>query len=56
MSKEQFELMRFQEMETLYSPDFTKKEATATGKQLVKNVLEMVSLRNKYNDLGPKKL
>lgn len=40
MSKEQFELMRFHEMETLYSPDFTKKEANATGKQLVKNVLE----------------
>jgi len=40
MSKEQFELMRLQEMETLYSPDFTKKEATETGKQLVKNVLE----------------
>jgi len=40
MSKEQFELMRFQEMESLYSPDFTKKEATATGKQLVKNVFE----------------
>lgn len=40
MSKEQFELMRFQEMETLYSPTFTKKEATETGKRLVKSVLD----------------
>lgn len=40
MSKEQFELMRFQEMETLYSPTFTKKEATETGKKLVRSVLD----------------
>lgn len=36
MSKEQFEMMRFQEMESLYSPDFSKKEAIATGKKLIK--------------------
>jgi hypothetical protein len=40
MSKQLFELMRAEEMATLYSSDFTKKEATATGVNLVNNVRE----------------
>lgn len=40
MSKELFFNMRAKEIGTLYDSSFTKKEATATGKQLVENVLE----------------
>lgn len=40
MSKQLFEMMRAQEMATLYDSTFTKKEATATGVNLVKNMLE----------------
>lgn len=40
MSKELFFNMRAQEIGTLYDSSFTKKEATATGKQLVENILE----------------
>ena len=40
MSKELFEVMRSQEMATLYPVDFTKKEAIATGKKLTETVLE----------------
>jgi hypothetical protein len=40
MSKQLFELMRAEEMATLYDSTFTKKEATTTGVNLVKNVRE----------------
>lgn len=40
MSKQLFELMRVEEMATLYDSTFTKKEATATGVNLTKSVLE----------------
>lgn len=40
MSKELFEVMRSQEMATLYPTDFTKKEAISTGKKLTETVLE----------------
>ena len=40
MSKLQFFELRAQEMCTLYSSDFTKKDAISTGKKLVKNALE----------------
>jgi len=40
MSKRMFEMMRAQEMATLYDSTFTKKEATATGKNLVKSLLD----------------
>lgn len=40
MSKQLFEIMRAEEMATLYDSTFTKKEATATGVNLVKAVLE----------------
>ncbi len=40
MSKDLFFNMRAQEIGTLYDSSFTKKEATATGKQLVENILE----------------
>lgn len=40
MSKQLFEIMRAEQMATLYDSTFTKKEATATGVNLVKAVLE----------------
>lgn len=40
MSKEMFEIMRAEEMATLYTADFTKKEAVETGKNLTKQVFE----------------
>lgn len=40
MSKQLFEIMRAEEMATLYDSTFTKKEATATGVNLTKAVLE----------------
>jgi hypothetical protein len=40
MSKEQHFLMRAEEMATLYTSDFTKKEAILTGKRMVDNLLE----------------
>lgn len=40
MSKQLFEIMRAEEMVTLYDSTFTKKEATATGVNLTKSVLE----------------
>jgi len=40
MSKELFFSMRAEQMASLYDSSFTKKEATATGKQLVENILE----------------
>jgi len=40
MSKQLFEIMRAEEMATLYDSTFTKKEAILTGEKLVKNVLE----------------
>jgi hypothetical protein len=40
MSKQLFELMRAEEMATLYDSTFTKKEATTTGVNLVNNVRE----------------
>jgi hypothetical protein len=40
MSKNNFFLMRAEEMATLYDSTFTKKEAVLTGKNLVKSVLE----------------
>lgn len=40
MSKQLFEIMRAEEMATLYDSTFTKKEATVTGVNLVKAVLE----------------
>lgn len=40
MSKELFFSMRAEQMASLYDSNFTKKEATATGKQLVENILE----------------
>ena len=40
MSKNMFEMMRAEEMATLYDSTFTKKEATATGKNLVKSLLD----------------
>lgn len=40
MSKEGFFLMRAEQMATLYDSTFTKKEATTTGVNLTKSVLE----------------
>ena len=40
MSKELFMSMRAEEMATLYDSTFTKKEAIATGKRMVDNILE----------------
>ena len=40
MSKQLFEMMRAEEMATLYDSTFTKKDAIKTGEKLVKNVLE----------------
>jgi len=40
MSKEQFFLMRAEQMATLYDSTFTKKEAILTGKRMVDNLLE----------------
>lgn len=40
MSKDQFFLMRAEEMASLYAADFTKKEAISTGKKMMDNVLE----------------
>ncbi len=40
MSKQLFELMRAEEMATLYDSTFTKKEASATGVSLTKSVLD----------------
>jgi len=40
MSKQLFEIMRAEEMATLYDSTFTKKEATKTGETLVKDALE----------------
>lgn len=39
-NKELFELMRAEEMATLYDSTFSKKEASATGKKLVQNMLD----------------
>ena len=41
MSKQLFEMMRLQEVSSLYPTDFTKKEAQQTGKDLVNQVLEL---------------
>lgn len=40
MSKEMFEMMRAEQMASLYDSTFTKKEAVKTGENLVKNALE----------------
>ena len=40
MSKQLFEIMRAEEMATLYDSTFTKKEASETGANLTKSVLE----------------
>jgi len=40
MSKQQFELMRAEEMCALYDSTFTKKEAIKTGENLIDSVLE----------------
>ena len=40
MSKQLFEMMRLQEVSSLYPANFTKKEAVKTGKDLVKKVLD----------------
>lgn len=40
MSKQQFELMRAEEMCALYDSTFTKKEAIKTGENLIESVLE----------------
>jgi len=40
MSKQLFEMMRAEEMATLYDSTFTKKEAILTGKRMVDNLLE----------------
>jgi len=40
MSKENFFLMRAEEMATLYDASFTKKEAITTGKRMVDNIIE----------------
>lgn len=40
MSKEGFFLMRAEQMATLYDSTFSKKEATETGKNLTKSILE----------------
>jgi len=40
MSKQLFEIMRAEEMATLYDSTFTKKEAVKTGETLVKDALE----------------
>lgn len=40
MSKELFEIMRANELVTMYDQSFTKKEATATGKKLVESIFE----------------
>jgi hypothetical protein len=40
MSKQLFEIMRAQEMATLYDSTFTKREASETGANLTKAVLE----------------
>ena len=41
MSKKLFELMKAEEMASLYPQNFTKKEAQQTGKDLVNKVLEL---------------
>ena len=41
MSKQLFEMMRLQEVSSLYPTDFTKKEAQQAGKDLVNQVLEL---------------
>ena len=41
MSKQLFEMMRLQEVSSLYPTDLTKKEAQQTGKDLVNQVLEL---------------
>lgn len=40
MSKELFEIMRANELVTMYDQSFTKKEAIATGKKLVESIFE----------------
>ena len=40
MSKELFEIMRANELATMYDHSFTKKEAIATGKKLVESLFE----------------
>ncbi len=40
MSKELFNQMRAEELSTMYAPDFTKKQAQATGTALVQSVLD----------------
>ena len=40
-SKQLFELMKAEELASLYPHDFTKKEAQQTGKDLVNQVLEL---------------
>ena len=40
MSKENFFLMRENEIATMYDPTFTKKDAIKQGAQIVKNVLD----------------
>lgn len=40
MSKKLFELMRGEELSTLYAHDFSKKEAILTGKRMVDDILE----------------
>lgn len=40
MSKQQFELMRAEEMCALYDSTFTKKEAIKTGENLIESALE----------------
>jgi len=40
MSKEQFFLMRAEQMAEMYDSTFTKKEAILTGKRMVDNLLE----------------
>ena len=41
MSKKLFEMMKAEEMASLYPHDFTKREAQQTGKDLVNQVLEL---------------
>ena len=41
MSKKLFEMMKAEEMASLYPHNFTKKEAQQTGKDLVNQVLEL---------------
>lgn len=40
MSKQQFELMRAEELSLLYDHSFTKKQAVSTGKTLVDEIFE----------------